>query len=114
MPAYVITGKLGAGKSLVAVSRMLEYLYQGRKVATNMNLYPENLVGYWSKRTKIFRVPNKPSIDDLNALPLGHDGDGPDDSKNGALVLDECGTWFNSRGWKTVWYRFSGGPETGI
>lgn len=99
MPAYVITGKLGAGKSLVAVSRILEYLNQGRKVATNINLYPENLVGYWSKRTKIFRIPNKPTIDDLNALPLGHDGDSPDDNMNGALVLDECGTWFNSRGW---------------
>lgn len=38
MPAYVITGKLGAGKSLVAVSRIQQYILQGRKVATNVNL----------------------------------------------------------------------------
>jgi hypothetical protein len=100
MPAYVITGKLGAGKSLVAVSRVQQYLFQGRKVATNINLYPEHLTNnLWAKNCKIFRIPNKPTIDDLDALPLGHDDDGPNDDRNGILLLDECGTWFNSRTW---------------
>lgn len=100
MPAYVITGKLGAGKSLVAVARIQQYLFQGRKVATNVNLYPEHLTNnLWAKNCEIYRIPNKPTVDDLNALPLGHDDDGPNDNRNGALVLDECGTWFNSRGW---------------
>lgn len=100
MPAYVITGKLGAGKSLVAVARMQEYLFQGRKVATNVNLYPQHLTNnLWAKNCEIYRIPNKPTVDDLNALPPGHDEDGPDDNRNGALVLDECGTWLNSRGW---------------
>lgn len=100
MPAYVITGKLGAGKSLVAVSRIQQYLFQGRKVATNVNLYPEHLVNNpWAKNCEIYRIPNKPTLDDLNQLPLGHDLDHPDDSRNGALVFDECGTWLNSRTW---------------
>ncbi|WP_337843174.1 zonular occludens toxin domain-containing protein [Rheinheimera sp.] len=99
MPVYVITGKLGAGKSLAAVGRIQEYLLQGRKVATNLNLYPENLMDYWKKNTELYRIPNKPTVHDLNALPLGHDEDKPNDSRNGALVLDECGTWFNSRSW---------------
>lgn len=100
MPAFVITGKLGAGKSLVAVSRIQQYLFQGRKVATNINLFPEHLTNNpWSKNCEIYRIPNKPTLADLNQLPLGHDLDHPDDSKNGALVFDECGTWLNSRTW---------------
>ncbi len=100
MPAYVITGKLGAGKSLVAVSRIQQYIFQGRKVATNVNLFPEHLTNnLWAKNCEIYRIPNKPTAADLNALPLGHDLDRPDDNRNGCLVLDECGTWFNSRSW---------------
>jgi hypothetical protein len=100
MPAYVITGKLGAGKSLVAVSRIQQYLFQGRKVATNVNLFPQHLTNnLWAKNCEIYRIPNKPTIADLNNLPRGHDSDHADDNKNGILVLDECGTWFNSRGW---------------
>jgi hypothetical protein len=100
MPAYVITGKLGAGKSLVAVSRIQHYILQGRKVATNVNLFPEHLTNnLWAKNCEIYRIPNKPTAADLNALPLGHDLDSPDDNRNGCLVLDECGTWFNSRSW---------------
>lgn len=99
MPVYVVTGKLGAGKSLAAVDRIQRYLFEGRKVATNLNLYPEHLVSCWNKTAEIYRVPNKPTIEDLESLPLGHDEDGPNDARNGALVLDECGTWFNSRTW---------------
>jgi hypothetical protein len=99
MPVYVITGKLGAGKSLGAVARIQHYLWQGRKVATNLNLNPEHLLDYWKRNTEIYRIPNKPTVHDLDALPMGHDEDGPNDSRNGALVLDECGTWFNSRSW---------------
>lgn len=99
MPVYVITGKLGAGKSLAAVARIQHYLWQGRKVATNLNLNPEHLLDYWKRNTEIYRIPNKPTVHDLEALPMGHDEDGPNDARNGALVLDECGTWFNSRSW---------------
>jgi len=99
MPVYVITGKLGAGKSLAAVARIQHYLLQGRKVATNLNLNPEHLMDYWKRNTEIYRIPNKPTVHDLDALPMGHDEDGPNDGRNGALVLDECGTWFNSRSW---------------
>lgn len=99
MPVYVVTGKLGAGKSLAAVDRIQRYLFEGRKVATNLNLNPEHLLTCWNKTAEIYRVPNKPSIEDLDSLPLGHDENQPNDARNGALVLDECGTWFNSRTW---------------
>ncbi len=48
------------------------------------------------------RVPDKPSVFDLNAIGLGN----PlicvvlkMNPRNGLLLLDECGTWFNSRDW---------------
>lgn len=56
------------------------------------------MLGEKARNVHVMRVPDKPSIDDLNAIGVGnHDYD---ESKNGLLVLDECGTWFNSRNWQ--------------
>ncbi|MCF1438269.1 MAG: hypothetical protein LPD71_05840 [Shewanella sp.] len=99
MPTYAITGKLGSGKSLVAVSRIQEYLNQGRPVATNLDLNLEFLVNPFAKTTKVSRLPDRPSVDDLSALGYAYEGD-YDESKTGAIVLDELGTWMNSRSWK--------------
>jgi len=46
----------------------------------------------------VYRLPDKPRIGDFEALPIGNDS--YDERRNGLLVLDECGTWFNSRGWQ--------------
>jgi len=43
------------------------------------------------------RVPDKPSADDLDAIGLGCDK--VDESRYGLLVLDELGSWLNSRDW---------------
>jgi len=96
MSVYFITGKLGAGKTLASVGRIRDYLKQGRAVATNLDLNLEELVGKWDKETRVTRLPDKPNIDDLDALPVPYEGD-YDENKTGALVLDECGTWFNTR-----------------
>lgn len=99
MPVWVVTGKLGAGKSLMSVSRIQKYLLEGRKVATNLNIYPEHMLGIDKKNTELYRLPDIPTIHDLEALPRGYDGDDIDESKNGLLVLDECGIFLNSREW---------------
>ena len=99
MPVYVVTGKLGSGKTLATVGRIRDYLKEGRKVATNLDINLNKLVGNYAKSPVIFRVPDRPQAYHLEALGLGYDGDYVGEEKNGALVLDECGTWFNSRDW---------------
>ena len=100
MPNYVLTGKLGGGKSLAAVGRIREYLRQGRRIATNLDLYPEKILPRDSRQT-VTRLPDKPRLQDLELLGTG-DG-APIEEYNeehfGLLVLDELGSWFNSRNW---------------
>jgi hypothetical protein len=97
MASYIVTGKLGSGKSLVCVGKIFEYLAQGRKVATNLDIYLDKYLNKTSKKTLI-RVPDKPTVFDLEALGSGNEL--PDEEKNGLLVLDELGSWFNSRSWQ--------------
>jgi hypothetical protein len=99
MPVYIVTGKLGSGKTLASVGKIRDYLLEGRKVATNLDLNLDKLVGNYKKNTVVYRVPDRPSSNDLQNIGLGYDGKFIGEHKNGALVLDECGTWFNARGW---------------
>jgi hypothetical protein len=97
----MITGVLGGGKSLVAVSRIRQYLWEGRRVATNLDIFPEHLdLGDNNKSASIVRLPDKPRACDLEAIGLGHDEEKPDEKRNGILVLDELATWLNSRSWR--------------
>lgn len=95
MAIYFVTGSLGGGKSLCAMSKVDEYLRKGRKIATNMNLYLEHLCGPDNDSTRVIRVPDAPSVQDLSIIGLGSDQ--PGDNNHGLLVLDELGTWFNAR-----------------
>ncbi|XKE46022.1 assembly protein [Halomonas organivorans] len=97
MPVYVVTGKLGSGKTLVSVGKIRDKLVQGCKVATNLDLNLDQLVGPRARKTRVMRIPDKPSLVDLEAI--GNGNPTYDEDKNGLLVLDECGTWFNSRSW---------------
>lgn len=99
MPVYVVTGKLGSGKTLASVGRIRDYLREGRRVATNLDLNLNKLVGNYAKKCEVFRVPDRPEAYHLENLGLGYDGEFTGEERNGALVLDECGTWFNSRDW---------------
>jgi len=98
MPNYVITGKLGAGKSLSAMERIRSYLSEGRKVATNLDVYLDEMMLPESKKT-IIRLPDKPRLEDLESIGLGHDGDSYNENRNGILCLDECASWLNVRSW---------------
>jgi zonular occludens toxin Zot len=96
MAVYFITGKLGSGKTLVTVGKILEYMMRGRPIATNLDLYPEKFASRNSKVTYT-RLPDKPRVSDLELIGEGNPT--PNEENNGLLVLDECGTWLNSRTW---------------
>ena len=98
MAFYFVTGKLGNGKTLVSVSRIKAKLLAGCPVATNIDLNLQSMFGKMAKDIRLIRVPDKPTVSDLNVIGCGNDS--YDESKNGLLVLDECGTWFNARNWQ--------------
>jgi hypothetical protein len=100
MAVYFVTGKLGSGKSLVSVSKIRDYLEAGRRVATNLDLDIDQMFTYC--KSSALRLPDKPRAQDMISLGSGYDHDDPrhnDESKYGLIVLDECGTWLNSREW---------------
>lgn len=92
---YFITGSLGAGKTLGAVKMIDDYIYQGRRVATNVNLNLEVMCKATDKKTRVMRIPDAPEIADLRAIGFGSST--KDANTHGLLVLDELGTWFNAR-----------------
>jgi len=79
------------------VGRIRDALEKGLPVATNLDLYLEHVRDKYNNQLRVIRVPDKPTSHDL--YNLGSANDTYDEEKNGLLVLDECGTWFNSRNW---------------
>lgn len=94
MPVYSVEGKLGTGKTLFCVWRAQEALYQGRRVASNVDLDCVKLTPF--RRSTYIRIPDKPTSADLFAIGHGNP-DSYDEERNGVLLLDELGTWLNSR-----------------
>jgi len=102
MSIYVVTGKLGNGKTLMAVKRIRDYLLAGRRVATNLDLKLDKMLPSKMKSPRVVRIPDKPTADDFLALGNGYeraDGKRVDENKYGLLVLDELGSWLNARDW---------------
>lgn len=97
MSVYAITGELGTGKSLLCVSKIRDALLQGRRVATNLDLRLEHLVG--PKRARdVLRLPDFPTRADLDFLGKGCEE--YDEKRFGLLVLDEAATFLNSRDYR--------------
>lgn len=96
MPVYVVTGKLGSGKTLSMVGRMRDYLERGRPVATNININIRKLVRN-KPAQPVLRLPDRPTVEDFLAMGPVHDTGR--EELNGGVFLDECGTWLNSRSW---------------
>lgn len=94
MSDFAVTGKKGSGKSLFAVGVIRDALLAGKKVATNLDVYPEHLFSPVNKAT-FYRLPDRPVVDDLEAIGRGQEG--PVEEDNGIIVLDETSTFFNSR-----------------
>lgn len=99
MAVYIVTGKLRSGKTLATVGKMRDYLNQGRKVATNIDLNLHRLINPWAKKSIVYRIPDKPTFEQLYNLPSGNDGP-YNEEKFGALVLDEAAIWLNSRDYR--------------
>lgn len=108
MAIYLISGKLGSGKTLSSVGIIRDALLSSRKVATNLDLRMEKLLGARRGRPRrsdgtssvhqpiqAVRLPDKPTLEDLEMLGSGNDS--MDETKNGIIVLDELATWLNSR-----------------
>jgi hypothetical protein len=98
MAFYFVTGKLGNGKSLVSVARMLDKMKSGCRIATNIDLNLESMSSKYCRNLNVIRVPDKPCLADLTAIGRGTES--YNESENGLLCLDECGSWFNSRNWQ--------------
>ncbi|MEQ1526749.1 MAG: zonular occludens toxin domain-containing protein [Gallionella sp.] len=98
--ATLLTGKRGTGKSLNAVKTIQQYMLQGRIVATNLDLFIENLLPA-NSRCVSYRLPDVPVSELLNhpLFPVGNPNP-VQEEKNGLLVLDECAGFLNSRDWK--------------
>ena len=94
MPVFSVEGKLGTGKTKFCVWRAQEAISTGRRVASNVDIAAHLLNPL--KPGKIIRVPDKPTSADLCAMGHGNP-ESYDEEKNGVLILDELGTWLNSR-----------------
>lgn len=96
---YIVTGKLGAGKSLLAVQRAIDYALEGRRVATNFPIDFANIALTPSSKLSHAPVTVLPSVPKYNDLMmLGQGGEHEDTA--GALVLDECAQFLNARNWQ--------------
>lgn len=94
MAVYSVEGKLGTGKTKFCVRQAQVALRQGRRVASNVDLYVDKLLP--EKPRSYIRLPDKPTSFDLDAMGHGNP-ESYDEEKNGVLILDELGTWLNSR-----------------
>jgi zona occludens toxin (predicted ATPase) len=96
---YVITGKPGAGKSTVATDRAIqEYLRNGRRVVANYRIDVKDISIHRNGKLADANVQvlnTFPTSEDLINLGVG----GESEEQAGALILDECGMWLNSRSW---------------
>ena len=103
MAVFFVTGKLGSGKSLCAVGRIRDYLLQGRRIATNLDLYLEGLLPPHAK-CNVIRLPDYPRVEDFDLLgtgdPLGRVDGRVNEDRYGLIVLDELAMQFNSRAWR--------------
>lgn len=91
---FSVEGKLGTGKTKFAVFQAYSALLEGRRVAGNVDLFLQKLTP--NQRSTFIRIPDKPTAFDFEAMGKGSDGP-YDEDEFGVLILDELGTWLNSR-----------------
>ena len=96
-----VTGTTGSGKSLYAIQKIRDYLREGRRVVTNLDINLDVMMNRKNDST-ITRVPDQPRSQDMIDIGFGYDrkkGEKLDKSRYGLIVLDECSTWMNRRAW---------------
>lgn len=97
MTDYAITGKKRSGKGLFCVGLIRDALLSGKRVVTNMDIWPDQMLPPLSRAT-IIRLPDCPTVEDMESLGRGYEGD-YDDERNGLIILDEASKYFNARQW---------------
>jgi len=98
---YIVCGHLGSGKTLLTVRLAQRYMQEGRRVASNITLRPDKLVHRDDKQI-VTKLPYIPTAQHLKQIGAGYES-GPDDydeNRFGLVILDEAGTWLNSRNWQ--------------
>lgn len=104
MGVWIVTGGLGAGKSLIATSRAREGLERGVPIASNMWFNIEHLVA-GRKKYKLIRLADYPKLEDFETLGCSccggpaHEVPALDEKKFGYIILDEVATFLNNREW---------------
>ena len=98
MTDYAVTGKKRSGKGLFCTGLIRDALLSGRRVATNMDIYLDEMLPVLSRATLI-RLPDCPTAEDMEMIGKGYDGDVIDDERNGLVILDEASKYFNTRQW---------------
>ena len=96
MTDFAVTGKKRADKGLFCTGLIRDALRDGRRVATNMDIFPDKIVSPLNKGL-IIRLPDCPTAEDMESLGLGYEGEEIDEEKNGIIVLDETSKFFNAR-----------------
>lgn len=97
MADYIVQGKKGNGKSLICVSRIRDALLERNIVATNLNLYLEHMLPPSCRDVLVYRLPDKPTADDLKMIGRGLPKGQVDEGRYGSIFLDECATILNAR-----------------
>ncbi|MEC5386732.1 zonular occludens toxin domain-containing protein [Uliginosibacterium sp. H3] len=98
MATFAVEGKMGSGKTTFAVTVALDdYLGKGRRVASNIDLLPENYFSPFTdeSRCRLTRLPDVLTVSSLDGLGFGNET--IDESRNGLILLDESITILNSR-----------------
>lgn len=94
MAVYSVEGKLGTGKTKFAIWRAQDAMREGRRVASNVDIFLQHFVK--DPKARYVRIPDKPTALDLDAIGHGNP-DSYNEDRNGVLILDELGTWLNAR-----------------
>lgn len=99
----VFEGRIGGGKTISAVERMLKYFAQGGKVFTNIELKLDACKKYlrenyfWDYQEGQYILLNDLQIPEFHRHTCAGTPDAPV-----LVVLDEAHLWFNSRDWNST------------
>ncbi len=99
MAVFLVTGKLGSGKTLLACMKAQEYLSKKCPIASNIEFNLEKLCKPTNDYSRFVRLPDMPTSEDLLGLGMGCEK--YDEERFGAIFLDEAGIWLNSRKWNS-------------